>query len=248
MKKNLFLFAFLNCILAYSQLDSLQKKRWDEINKNFEEKCTKDRDRALEDSKTKTIYYYSIPAPYGENLLQEKEFSEILKAYGITFGGDWMGSDIAGYYTPDLCYKSFMTKFAEEKFGEKFFEDKIQQALELFILNNPDRIFDYRHDDLTFAKNDFEIDLWKKFKLPKEYVRRNNNGEFSKIYVFLIIDKNGKAENVEFETDFKNTDNKKFEKQILSDIKNQIQKYNWKPNTYKGFAVKSKSVVILTFP
>ena len=248
MKKYLFLFAFLKCILVFSQLDSIQKKRWGEINKNFEEKCIKDSNRALEDSKTKTVYYFDVPAPNGEDLLQEKEFSEILKPYGISFGGSKMGSDIAGYYTPDLCYQSSMTKYAVDKFGDKFFGDKIQQALELFIRNNPDRIFDYRRDHLTFAKNNFEIDFWGKFKFPKNYVRRKNNYEFSKIYVFFTIDKNGKAENVEFEKDFKNKDNLKFEKQILSSIKNQVLIYGWKPNTYKGFPVKSINNLTITLP
>lgn len=248
MKKNMFLFAFLNCILVFSQLDSLQRERLEMQLKIYEEKCTKDSNRALEDSKTKTIYYFSIPAPNGEEFLQEKEFSEILKPHGIIFGGTWMGSDLAGYYTSQQCYYSKMTKLAEDKFGESFFEDKIQLALELFIKNNPDRIFDYRHDDLIFTKNNFEIDLWNKFKLPKNYIRRKENGKFSKIYASFTINKNGKSENVEFETDFINVDNLKFEKQILSSIKNQILNYKWKPNTYKGFAVKSKNFLILTFP
>ena len=244
----MFLFAFLNCILVFSQLDSLQRERLEMQLKIYEEKCTKDSNRALEDSKTKTIYYFSIPAPNGEEFLQEKEFSEILKPHGIIFGGTWMGSDLAGYYTSQQCYYSKMTKLAEDKFGESFFEDKIQLALELFIKNNPDRIFDYRHDDLIFTKNNFEIDLWRGFKLPKSYIKRKENGEFSKINAFFTIDRNGKAEDVDFKTEFKNTKNIKLEAKILFSIKKQILQYKWKPNTYKGFPVKSLQSVEITFP
>ncbi len=248
MKRCFFLLLFFNVILVFSQLDSLQKKRWEEINKRFEELCTKDAKRATEDSKSQTIYYISIPAPNGEDFLPSKEFGEILKPYGIKFGGTWMGSDVAGYYTNNLCYKSSMTRFAEEKFGEIFFEDKMQEALATFIKNNPERVFDYRSESLSFSKNNFEIDFWNHFKLPKNYIKRAKNENFSKVYAYFIIDRNGKANDVEFESEFINLKNKKLEPQILASIKKQILAYKWNPNTYKGFAVKSKNTIAVTFP
>ena len=122
MKKSFSLFLILNCAFLFAQLDSLQKKRWAEINERFEEQCTKDSNIAVEDSKTQNIYYINTPAPNGEDFLPSNELTEILKPYAIKFGGTWMGSDIAGYYTNNLCYKSLMTKFSEDKFGENFFE------------------------------------------------------------------------------------------------------------------------------
>lgn len=248
MKKLLFLFLILNFVRVFPQLDSLQMKRRDEIVKNFEAKCTKDRNRAIDDSKKTIIYYVNIPAPDGQEFLQEKEFAEILKPYGITFGGSWMGSDIAGYYTSNSCYHSSMTKFAEVKFGESFFEGKINEALKIFIINNPDRVFDYRRESLKFAENNFEVDFWRKFKLPKNYIKSKNKEDSSKVDAFFTIDKDGKAENVDLEPYFKNKSNTKFEKQILSAIKNKIIKYHWKPNTYEGFPVKSLQSISITFP
>lgn len=246
MKKLSALFLVFNSFFLHSQLDSLQKKRLEEISKNFEKKCNADKEKALEDSKTKTIYYINKPAPYGDNFLQEKEFSEILKPFGISFGGSWMGSDIAGFYSSNQCYKSFMTKSAENRFGEHFFEEKIDEALNLFIKNNPDKIFDYRIERIKFSENNFEIDFWKRFKLPKNYIKSNEVS--SKVYAFFTIDKDGKAENIDLESDFKIKSNLEFEKQILSAIKNKIIKYNWKPNTYKGLAVKSLQSITITFP
>lgn len=246
MKKSFSLFLMLNCAFSFAQLDSLQKKRWEEINKRFEEQCTRDSNIAVEDSKTQNIYYINTPAPNGEDFLPSNELTEILKPYGIKFGGTWMGSDIAGYYTDSLCYKSTMTRIAKDKFGEKFFEEKKQEALELFIKNNPDKIFDYRIERIKFSENNFEIDFWKSFKLPKDYIKSNEGS--SKVYAFFTIDKNGKAENIDLETDFKIKSNSKFKKQILSSIKNKITKYKWKPNTYKGFAVKSLQSITITFP
>lgn len=248
MKKLFALFLNLNCLFLFAQLDSIQKKRWEEINKRFEEQCTKDSNRALEDSKSQSIYYINIPAPNGDDFLQEKEFSEILKPHGITFGGSWMGSDIAGYYTSNLCYYSSMTGYAKKKFGEKFFEDKIKQALELFIKNNPERIFDYRRESLQFSENNFEVDFWEKYKLPKNYITKRDGENFSKVYASFTTNQSGKAENIELETDFKSDDNVKLEKQILQMIKKQILNHKWKPNKYKGFPVKSLQSISITIP
>lgn len=248
MRKLFFLFLILNCGFLYSQSDSLQIKRREEIKKRFDEQCGKDQNRAVEDSKTKTIFYINVPAPDGEEFLQEKEFAEILKPYEITFGGTWMGSDLAGSYSENQCYYSYMSKIAEDKFGKKFFEDKINEALRIFIKSNPNRIFDYRREELKFSEKNFEMDFWKKFTLPKNYIKRRENEDFSKIYIFFTIDNNGKADDVDFETEFINITNKKFETQILSSLKRKILKYKWEPNTYKGFPVKSSNYLSITFP
>lgn len=248
MRKSFTLFIFLNCVFTYAQLDSLQRKKREEIYKRFEEQCTKDKNRAIEDSKSQTIYYLNVPAPYGEYFLPSTELSEILKPYGIKFGGNRMGSDIPGHYTDNLCYKSSMTKFAEDKFGENFFEDKMQKALEIFIKNNPDRVFDYRQESLKFSQNNFEIEFWNHFKLPKNYIKRLENERFSEIYAFFTIDRNGKAADIKFKSEIVNLENKKLEPQILASIKKQILAYKWNPNTYKGFAVKSNNTIGITFP
>ena len=130
----LIVFIFLQNF-SLAQIDSVQQKMLEERKKIAEEKgklytsrCNEDRERAEKDFQIKTIYYINIPAPNGEEFLQEKELSEILKKHNIIFGGTWMGSDIPGYYRNNECYYHTMTEKAEEKFGEIFFEKKINEV------------------------------------------------------------------------------------------------------------------------
>ncbi|TDX84846.1 energy transducer TonB [Epilithonimonas xixisoli] len=252
MKKLLVLFLVLNCAFIYSQSDSLRKKWIEELNEKFEKNCKKDSEKASIDSKIKTLYYINVPAPDGEEFLQEKEFAKILSEENITFGGLWMGSDISGYYTDSLCYKSSMTRYAEAKFGKEFFKNKKLQALEIFIKENPNRIFhNYEDLDRDFVIKQQDIlnkEFWVNFSLPKDYVIRKAEDYYSYAIVDFVIDKNGEMTDLRIDIKLQNPKNEQFKPLIENQIIKTVRKIKWLPNNYKGFIVKSEFSPTLGLP
>ncbi|KMQ71711.1 hypothetical protein ACM44_05685 [Chryseobacterium koreense CCUG 49689] len=232
----------------------------EELKKNYYSKCDIDEKRAAEDAKTKTIYYINLPAPSSYNFLQGVELEEILKKDDIIFGGSWMGSDLPFHYTQQECYKYFMTKNAEEKFGEKYFEAKIDEALKIFIKNNPERIFDSRFDELdhkpillgteTFQeqRNIIEDGFWKKYNLPKGYANRKTDELYSYVSAYFILDQNGKISNLQVEAEFQNPKNSKFRQYFEESLKKYITTLKWQAKTYQGYNVKSRDYVSIYLP
>lgn len=244
---------FLGQISDSTTLEYLKTQR-----KIYMENCKRDSLKAVEDSKTKTIYYINIPAPNGFDIIYGKELSEILKEDNIIYGGSWMGSDIIGHYSHQECYMSYMTRFAEEKFGKSYFEEKTNIALKLFLKNNPNRIFDYRSDELDYkpiifeAKNYDEqkhsIDkFWKNYPLPKNYIKRKAEDN-SYIYASFILNQEGKISNLEVEAEIQNPKNKKFQKYLEKNFTQFIKSLKWQAQTYKGYKIKSKEIISIKIP
>lgn len=83
---------------------------------------------------------------------------------------------------------------------EKNFQWKNRWSIKIFIKNNPNRIFDYRHDEIDHnpillgAKNNEEEQsifwkiFWLKNKLPKGYLNRKDGELYSSLYAYFILD------------------------------------------------------------
>lgn len=267
MNKIFFIFFIFLQNFSFAQIDSVQQKMLEErktmaeeMRKQYTSQCNEDKERAIADSKIKTVYYVNIPAPDGEEFLQEKEFSEILKKHNIIFGGTWMGSDIVGYYSSQKCYFGKMTKFAEEKFGEKFFEEKMDEALQLYLKNNPDKIFDYRRNDMDInpilygtrtreeQKKILESNFCNKYKLPKDYIKRKDGELYSYLYAGFILDQKGNISGLEIEANIKNKENNKYKKQLEKIFRKYIQSLKWQSSTYKGYKVKNIESINIYLP
>lgn len=245
---------FQNFVLG--QNDSLYLKQ----RENFTKQCNADKIRAINDSKTKTIYYINLAAPYDYDLLQKNELSEILKKYNIEFGGTWMGSDIAGYYTSESCYMITMTKIANEKYGEEFFNEKIDEALKIFIKNNPNRIFDYQHDKIdhnpillgakTYKEQHaiFEKTFWKKNKLPKGYIKRKDSEFYSSLYAYFILSQKGNISELKTEATIQNPKNQKFKIFFEKKLKKYIKTLKFQPSTYKGYKINCNEILGFNLP
>lgn len=256
--KNILVFLIVLIVqnFVWGQNDSLIIKQ----RENYTKQCNADKTRAIEDSKTKTIYYINLAAPYDYDFLQGKELSEILKKSNIEFGGTWMGSDIAGFYTSESCYRNTMTKIANEKYGEEFFKDKIDEALKIFIKNNPNRIFDYRHDEIDHnpillgAKNNeeeqsiFEKNFWLKNKLPKGYLKRKDGELYSSLYAYFILDQKGNISELKTEATIQNPKNQKFKILFEKKLKEYIKTLKFQPSTYKGYEVKCIEILGFNLP
>lgn len=267
MNKIFFIFFIFLQNFSFAQIDSVQQKMLEErktmaeeIRKQYTSRCNEDRERAIADSKIKTVYYVNIPAPDGEEFLQEKEFSEILKKQNIIFGGTWMGSDIAGYYPSQKCYFVKMTKFAEEKFGEKFFDEKMDEALQLYVKNNPDKIFDYRRNEMDLnpilygitskdeQENYLKSSFWQQFKLPNGYIKRKEGELYSYLYAGFILDQKGNISGLEIEAEIHNKENIRFKNRLDANFKKYIQSLKWQPSTYKGYQVKNIESITIYLP
>ena len=237
------------------QNDSLHLKE----RESFIKQCNEDKIRAINDSKTRTIYYINLAAPYDYDLLQKNELSEILKKYNIEFGGTWMGSDLAGFYTSESCYMITMTKIAIEKYGEEFFNEKINEALKIFIKKNPNKVFDYRTEKIDHSAKILGVKdeeqskilknwFWKKYKLPKDYISKKNEEYYSYILASFIIDQKGKISNIEVEAKIQNPDNQKHKEYFEKSFKEYIENLKWKPSIYNGFKVKNNVFSTIELP
>lgn len=259
-QKFLLFFFFIFCVFLFGKNDSIRKNTYENRVKNYNKKCDIDKLKAIEDSKTKTIYFINVPAPDGEEFLQHKEFSKLLKKHNVEFGGTWMRSDVAGYYSANECYYSYMTHEAEKKFGKFFFEEKNNEALRQFLRNNPDKIFDYRRQELDFSpilleaidyddqKSIIEAKFWKKYKLPKDYIKRKNGELHSYINAFFILNKDEKISDLKIESNFQNEQNEKYSKYFKNNFKKIIASLKFKVKRYKGYPVKSRESLILYLP
>ena len=121
MKKFVIFFIIFTQNILFGQVKDSLREVFEKIHLGYKKQCSIDSLKAIEDSKTKTIYYINIPAPNGYDLLQKNELSEILKKYNIEFGGTWMGSDIAGTYSDNQCYNWIMTKKCRKKVWRRIF-------------------------------------------------------------------------------------------------------------------------------
>lgn len=255
------IFMFIQSFLFGQVKDSIRedsKKKYLDYLKHVKNQCSTDSLRAVEDSKVKTIYYINIPAPNGYDLLQKKELKEILKKNNIEFGGTWMGSDIGGY-VDDECYKWIMTVNANKKYGEKFFEEKIDEALKIFIKDNPDRVFDYRTDEidnrakLLGIKDEDEYKIldfgfWRKYKLPQDYIKRKNGEYYSYLNANFILDQKGKVLDLEVEAKIQNPENEKYKDYFEKSFKKYIKSLKWQPSIYKGYVVKNLAEIGINLP
>jgi hypothetical protein len=259
MKKFVIFFIIFTQNILFGQVKDSLREVFEKIHLGYKKQCSIDSLKAIEDSKTKTIYYINIPAPNGYDLLQKNELSEILKKYNIEFGGTWMGSDIAGTYSDNQCYNWIMTKNAEKKFGEEFFEEKINEALKIFIKRNPNRVFDYRTEEIDYSakilgikeeeqSKTLKIGFWKKYKLPRDYIFKKNEEYYSFVNAYFIIDQKGKVSDLEVEAKIQNPENKKHKDYFEKSFKEYIENVKWKPSIYKGFKVKNNVISIIELP
>ena len=181
----LFAFVFQTIIFAqtFSPEDSIQKKQeservqmFKERLKQYNELCSKDSIRAVNDSKIQNKFYIFNTVPSGNDFPAKNELRDILKNNNILWGGIGTGSDIPLHYTTDKCYSSYMTFFTEKKFGKEFIDNLVKQSLLNHIEKNPSIIFEYNdhldwiyEGEYSLADKLLNKHFFTKFKYPKNY-------------------------------------------------------------------------------
>ncbi|WP_418122335.1 hypothetical protein ACNFU2_16390 [Chryseobacterium sp. PTM-20240506] len=243
MKFYIFFFIFLTQAFLFGQdtstkiADSLRKekeieyiKRFQERQKYYNEQCSNDSIKAVEDSKIENKYFTYLIAPGGDDFPAKKEIEQALKKHNIIWGGAFMGSDIPAHYTSNLCYHRYMNYFTEKKFGKDLIEDIVKQSLVDHVNKNPSIIFEYNDNLNWIYKGDPKLAdillntfFFKNFMYPKGYIDSSQkNQSFTK--VMLYVDENDDTLKVEsFDHHIINRYNKQFipyfEKKIKSFIK-----------------------------
>lgn len=162
-----------------SEEDSVKIQKEIEIQKrikDYKDRCKIDSLKAAHDSKIQNKYYINLAAPAGDDFPADKEINELLIKHNIVWGGTWMGSDLAGYYTNNSCYYVYMINFTEEKFGKEFIDKLVKQSLLNHIEKNPSVIFEYNdhldwiyEGEYSLADKLLNKYFFTKFKYPKNY-------------------------------------------------------------------------------
>lgn len=183
---------------SVSKEDSIKKQKdlleervriFKEGMKIYNERCKKDSIRASIDSKIQNKYFLYNVAPIGADFPAKTEFKAILEKHNIIWGGMGINSDMPHIYTDNKCYDSFMNFFTRQKFGEKFMNNLVKQALLEYLDKNPSEIFKYNeHFDMLYDNNDFPHDklineyFFKDFTYPKGYeISKRENEDFTEV-------------------------------------------------------------------
>ncbi|MFC3160514.1 hypothetical protein SAMN05443633_102162 [Chryseobacterium arachidis] len=238
-----------------SKEDSVQIRKETKISQWLEERlrynreqCHNDSLRAVTDSKLENKYYMNIAAPHGRSFIPSEELKIILQKHNITWGGEWMGSDL-GAYASSSCYYQFMTQFTVEKFGKEFIDNLVKQSVSDYVKKHPDKIFNNdEHTDWNYKEtygDSHEKDLLNKdfsesFVYPKDYNYTKNEYD-SQTIVTLNLDNKGKVLRiVRFNHHISNENNLKYIPYFEEEIKKFIKTCKFEPLKYKGYPVRSK--------
>lgn len=231
------------------QKDAESKRFHEKLKKSYKIECTSDSIKAVNDSKTQNKYYINIAAPYGDEFLPSLELKEILQKNNIIWGGTWMGSDLMGLYSEELCYYVEMTRITEEKFGKDFIDNLVKESVSKYVEKNPKKIFG-KSEHLKWLYKNKNLDFWGDNLLNKEFFEKfiyPKNYDYSKqkykslTHVTLVLDKNGKVLKIKnLQHHFYNESNKAFIPYFEKEIKKFIRNTKFEPVKYRGFPVKSE--------
>jgi hypothetical protein len=209
------------------------KERAKELIRSFRENCSKDSLKAVSDSKVQNKYYISNVTPGGSDFPANKELEEDLRKNNIVWGGTWWGTDLAGRYSPNLCYYHFMNSFTEEKFGKDFIDGLVKQSLLKYIDKNRSIIFEYNDhlDWLYDGEYPIADSLLSKYffegvTYPKGYQSSKKNQPFTEV----LLEFNYETYTLElkgFKHHIENNFNKQFIPYFEKRIKNFIKSSNF---------------------
>lgn len=245
---------------SYAVQDSVDVK---EFQKAFREelgfareKCKKDSLRANEEAKYNLTYSLALPTPAIDSdiFLAEREFVKILREKNIGFGGYIVGNCFG---IPDNCFQWEMNRIIEKKYGKSFIENLKTEAAKKFIINNPDRIFEFEECDVEsryFSAKTYqemtsktETDYLKNFEYPEDFEFRKSNSRVSFADANFILDKRGRVSKVQIELTLQEKKNYIYSSYLIESLKEFIQKSKWKSATYQGVPVTSKMNVLIFY-
>jgi hypothetical protein len=242
-----FYMLLISCLfqnLFFAQTDSLRDKNQEIYKNTTDERCKADILKVRQDAKNGNVYFLVLPAPQLEEFLPENELKNLLAANDIKWGGLQFASDISAF-NPNDCYASEHNKLTEEKFGEKAIGNLIAKSYELFVKNNFRRVFEMSEVDAkprtNIEKKNIENLFWANLEEPTGYTIRKPPEHLSYVEVDFLIDQRGKATDLKINSKFQNPKNKKHTKFFQKKLKKLVNGTRWEPNTYKGFAVKSRA-------
>ena len=227
-----------------------------EAKKLSHDQCKKDSLRATEEAKYNLSYSLPLPTPaMSEDLfLAENEFRQVLRKNKIGYGGYIVGNCFG---LEDNCFQWEMNRIVEEKFSKEFLESLKIAATKMFVLNNPDRIFEYEECDMesrygsaktygemvTLAKNDY----FQNFSYPEDFIARSSNNKYSYGEADFILDKKGRVSKLTVTLSLKEKKNYIYSAYLIESLKEFILKSKWKPANYNGVPVLSKMNILIFY-
>lgn len=217
--------------------------------------CLKEIERAKKDVNINFLKYTLTPIDInydkrGTITILEK----LLQKHQINI--DFRGSYLAKQDVTLFCYSKYMSKIIEQRFGENFIKENIKKADSLYVIENPNIIFingDVFDKNLFYPNaksiksqyDDCQNDFYKNLKLPKDFIKSNNNKFCIYSYAIFTVLKNKKITDISIETTFTNPSNEKQAAFIEKKLIQFIKKTKWIPKKKYGIDVNSK--VVLAF-
>ena len=267
---------FLTLLLSFSTILSAQENQsvvldstivitsnMDEMRSQFlemktlsRERCKRDSLRANEEAKFNLSYSLPLPTPAMEEdlFIAEQELIQVLRENKIGYGGYIIGNCFG---LADNCFQWEMNRIVEQRFGKLFIENLKTLAVNRFIENNPERIFEFEECDLesryASAKTYEDMfdqtknDYFKTFQYPKEFISRDSNHKYSNVEVNFILDKKGKVSKLTVDLSLQEKKNYIYSSYLINSIKEFVNNSKWKSATYKGVPVISKMNLLIFY-
>lgn len=242
-------------IAVNSNMDEMMSQ-FLELKTLSRQQCKRDSLRANEEAKFNLSYSLPLPTPAMEEdlFIAEQEFIQVLRENKIGYGGYIFGNCFG---LADNCFQWEMNRIVELRFGKVFMENLKTAAVNNFIKNNPERIFEFEECDLEsryasaktyeemFSKT--KTDYFKTFQYPKEFIFRDSNHKSSNVEVNFILDKKGKVSKLNVDLSLQEKKNYIYSSYLINSIKEFVNNSKWKSATYKGVPVISKMNVLIFY-
>lgn len=255
------LFTLISCGKSTSQnqeeKSKTQKGKIVEIdsgNKYWDSICkleTKNAEKDIKENKLTYFRYCGMVVQYRGN----EEMNKLLSKYNLSI-------DSASYYCTvpgelQNCYAHKMRQEIDKRFGKKFIDSLRTIAEKQYVINNPNKIYDFQEcDTLSRYPNDknyteffknYKNDFFKIAEYPEDLQFRNEKDSYSWISADFILHKDGTVTDIDIELTFQNKKNYKYSSYFTTKLKEFILKTKWVPAKSMGVVVNSEVPLTIHF-
>lgn len=207
-------------------------KYWDSICKIE----TKNADKDIKQNKLTYFHYFGMVVQIQGN----EEMNKLLSKYNISIDSAYYYCTVPGEL--QNCYAHKMRQEVDKRFGKKFIDSLRIIAEKQYVINNPNKIYDFQEcDTLSRYPNDknyreffknYKNDFFKIAEYPEDFESRNEKDSYSWISADFILHKDGNITNIDIELTFQNKINYKYASYFTTKLKEFILKNGFLPKAW----------------
>ena len=219
-------------------------------------RCNEETKKAERDFKDgKLVYCYHIGHFSGWGYRSEKEMTDILKKYGISYQNRSSTDIIRDLDDEKKCYCTFMREKIDEKYGSHFIDSIVGVADEIWIKSRINEIFwysecdvypNYPGDTKVYPEEYSEVlskEVASKLIYPKGFIKSSDLKSRSFVNIYFNVSKNGDAEIIIYDFHFDENLNEQYEEFLKKQIEKHIKKTGWRPAKMRNHYVNSRMVM-----